>query len=781
MSRLSEPVRLAILGWLATLATALAITPALAERGYLVVAAAILGGAVALGYLLRRARTPTPLVLAAQLAVVVEALLVGYGDSLLFGILPTGGTLDSIERTVRGGIEVAQAYAAPAPADPGLRLLVVFGICVVGVLVDFLAVTLRRSALAGLPLLLLYSVPVGLLPEGVPFLAFLPGAVGYLMLVTSDQRDRLMHWGRLVARSETDDSGLVDTRGLAATGRRISAGALAAAVVLPIFIPTFGDTFLTGDDGDGRGNGPGNGADLSFDDPVVSLATSLRRPTEVDVLEVTGDVRPQYLRLVALDQVDGNGWSAAPVDMDSALALDQIPPPVGVREDVATNPHTMIISTTAGFPGDSSWLPVPFATKSVSVDPADWRFIPSDHTVTSLREDSAAGLRPYTAAYSTIDPTPEQLTSDSPPPDDIRSRYGLMPERVPQIVIDTARAITVGARSNYDEAVMLQDWFRDRENFEYDVDTGYGYGFEAMATFLDRRRGFCQHFAATMAIMARALGIPSRVVVGFLQPDRREGDAWVLTSHDVHSWPELYFSGVGWVRFEPTPGRGAPIPAWTAKPLRPRGPSSTLGPTPTAQEPTPDRPQQTDRDRQAGASAPSEGGHWPSGRWLVALVVIGLALSPGAIRWGLRRRRLGGSGGDGGSDRAAAESAWTELRDYVLDLRLPWTGSLTPRARERTLAPYVGADSGAAAALRRLALSVERARYASSGLAGARPSDDVRAVMASMARGADRGSRLRATLWPASLLPDARTGLERLADRLRRRSGDTAGYPGGHQ
>lgn len=166
-----------------------------------------------------------------------------------------------------------------------------------------------------------------------------------------------------------------------------------------------------------------------------------------------------------------------------------------------------------------------------------------------------------------------------------------MPADIPAIVGETARAVTAGATDDYERAQLLQDFFRDRDEFSYDLDTGYGYGYQAMAQFLEERRGFCQHFAATMAMMARTLGIPSRVVVGFLEPERNTGDEFVFTSDNVHSWPELYFEGVGWVRFEPTQGIGAPYPQWaerTAVPTVPTlptnvptGPVESTEPKPT--------------------------------------------------------------------------------------------------------------------------------------------------------------------------------------------------------
>ena len=60
-------------------------------------------------------------------------------------------------------------------------------------------------------------------------------------------------------------------------------------------------------------------------------------------------------------------------------------------------------------------------------------------------------------------------------------------------------------------------------------------------------------FASTMAVMARTLGIPARVAVGFAPGEKLAKGGYLVGAHDAHAWPELYFQGVGWVRFEPTP------------------------------------------------------------------------------------------------------------------------------------------------------------------------------------------------------------------------------------
>jgi len=133
------------------------------------------------------------------------------------------------------------------------------------------------------------------------------------------------------------------------------------------------------------------------------------------------------------------------------------------------------------------------------------------------------------------------------------------------------------------------------------------------------------------------------------------------------------------------------------------------------------------------------------------------------LRRGVRRARLNRP-----IDAAdAAESAWLELRDHVRDLRLPWTGSMTPRARERALRGLLMGDRESLAALNRLTLSVERSRYAASPSTGADSASDAVAVMGSISQAAERGQRVRALLLPSSLVPDIRRSWEALTQRRR--------------
>ncbi len=115
--------------------------------------------------------------------------------------------------------------------------------------------------------------------------------------------------------------------------------------------------------------------------------------------------------------------------------------------------------------------------------------------------------------------------------------------------------ITAGASTRYDRAIALQNWFR---GFTYDLSFRAGHSQTAMQEFLARRRGYCEQFAGTYAAFARVVGLPSRVAVGFTQGEQRDDGRYYVQGKHAHAWPEIYFDGVGWVPFEPTPGRTNP-------------------------------------------------------------------------------------------------------------------------------------------------------------------------------------------------------------------------------
>jgi transglutaminase-like putative cysteine protease len=123
-------------------------------------------------------------------------------------------------------------------------------------------------------------------------------------------------------------------------------------------------------------------------------------------------------------------------------------------------------------------------------------------------------------------------------------------------VFDRARGVAGQTSSPYAAAVALERWFRTTGGFTYSEQPGSTPGLPPLVGFVvDTRTGYCQHFAGSMALMLRLLGIPARVAAGFVPGHYRDG-VWRVTDHDAHTWVEVWFRGYGWLPFDPTPGRG---------------------------------------------------------------------------------------------------------------------------------------------------------------------------------------------------------------------------------
>jgi transglutaminase-like putative cysteine protease len=249
-----------------------------------------------------------------------------------------------------------------------------------------------------------------------------------------------------------------------------------------------------------------------------------------------------------------------------------------------------------------------------------------------------------------------------------------------------------------------------------------------------------------MAVMARELGIPSRVAVGFQPGDRRFNDGsniYEVSTDDLHAWPELYFDDIGWLRFEPTPGRGA-VPRYGSAlvddPTTPQDESSpTPAPTPTAD--AADRPDVDDGVPDVAAAESQLLASLLLGLAIVAAIVVVLLL-PAGFRAGLRMLRLRRI--RQGRDPAAA--AWDEVRDTARDVGWSASETETPRAFALRLAPELSGD-----ALRDFRGRVEVAAYGRADAASL-SGEQLAAVRRSILRSVDLRTRMRAFLLPPSLV-----------------------------
>ena len=762
--------KLTVCSALACALATLCLTPLLVSDGWLFHAFALTALTAAVGACLRRLAVPRWLVPVGQLLVVLYALLLSFaGAAMTVGLLPGPKALSALATSVGDGVGDIQEYAIPAPASAGLRLILVGSVALIAVLVDAVAVTFRRAATAGLPLLALYSVGTGLgTDDGRAWLWFLLAALGYLLLLFAEGQDRLSRWGRVFHGGGRADGG--GSGALSLGGHRIGLLALAVALVLPIFLGDRDHGLLDGPTGNGVGRGGGGVTTL---DPLVTLSASLSRPTGRQLLTYTmsGDAAGQtYLRTAALDVFDGTEWRLGSKDVVGNPGT--LPAPDGLTGAISTAPVTTAF--TIGEGTNSVWLPMPYpATRATP--PGRWNLERSTRTLVGDGKQTTQGLE-YQVTSLDVRPTAAQLRAAAPTPDAVGSRYLDLPAGLPPVVAATAADVTRGRTTAYDRAVALQTWFTRTGGFQYDTEVPAGTGNEAIADFLRNKKGFCVHYASTMAAMARALGIPARVAVGFT-PGSPTGAAnsFSVTDREYHAWPELYFPGTGWLRFEPTPTRGTapeysePVAApstapsqqsTSAAPTAGAVPSATAGSSCKAGQQGPGCGDAAERKSAAAA------GERP---WLLSwqvlagavgvLVLLALLATPMLWRGRQRRRRLGAAGrrkagreGGGGTlSDAEVLSAWEELVDTAWDLGIPPDDSRTPRSAVRRIAEAGELDDGAAAAAGRIALATERVLYAPGGGPAAAPlAPDVRAARDGLRASARRTGRARAVLLPPS-------------------------------
>jgi transglutaminase-like putative cysteine protease len=147
----------------------------------------------------------------------------------------------------------------------------------------------------------------------------------------------------------------------------------------------------------------------------------------------------------------------------------------------------------------------------------------------------------------------EQLRSaGSDYPDWVRSRYLALPDTVPARVLSLARDLTATEPTPYDRALAIETYLRA---FPYTLDVSTPpYDRDVADYFLfDLREGYCDYYATAMVVLARAAGLPARLVVGYATGNYDAGSGqYVVTEDQAHAWAEVYFPGYGWVEFEPT-------------------------------------------------------------------------------------------------------------------------------------------------------------------------------------------------------------------------------------
>jgi transglutaminase-like putative cysteine protease len=769
--------RVAIHAGIATVAAASSLSAIYRGLGWLVPVAAAVAIVVGAGELTRRSPIPVALspLLSAVGVLVLLTRLYAAKDAWL-GLIPTKTSMSALGDVARSGFADVRKLAPPVPPHHGLVLLAVVGVAAIALVVDLLAVTLRRVALAGLPLLALFVTGTSVAKHGAAWWTFVVAAAGFLWLLLADSRDRLSRWGRSLGfdrdsrpRFSWSDEEVVPSP-LSVMGRRVGVTAIAVGVFLPILVPGLhGGVPHGGGGGFGLG-GHGRSSVAITVNPIVTIRAQLTSSTTQPLFNVrTDDPSPGYLRLTSLDKFDGDTFSpstlqqGASAQVSRGIAVAPIPGRT-VHSDVAVNALAV------------HWLPVPTQVTDVQVA-GDWRYDAPTNTVFSARSDT----RNLNYSVVSVHPNPSPTALEAAASDDPSVASYLKLPTIPSDVRDLTQRVTANAVSNFDKALAIQR-FLTSAPFTYDTSVSTGSGTRALEEFLLRdHRGFCQQYATAMAVMARIAHIPSRLAVGFTHGDVQPDGSWLVTTKDAHAWPELYFNGFGWLAFEPTPrrdGQATPPPYTAVKDKGNNKPSpgqTGIGKGNKAKSATArSKNQRLDDNADAAASAgpvprpdrlPASH-HARRILLLTLLVLIGVMLiAPSIVHAVVSRRRWTAASSPG--ERASA--AWAALRACAIDARLPWVDGLSPRATARLLrieAP--GLAPAELRALDRVVEAVQRAWYAadpsSSRVDGLR--DDVEEIRAALLAESTAGERFVLRAWPRSTLRDARVALGRVGELL---------------
>jgi hypothetical protein len=531
----------------------------------------------------------------------------------------------------------AQIMTSVAPVDAGapLRFALVGAIGLLTILVDATANAWRMPLVAAFPLAAVFIAPQLAVPRGDHLLYAVAFAIALLLLIAA--------------------------RGSGARRRRSHVAAIAIAlvaacvaiVVAPAvpFAPTTGVSLY---------------ARPTSVDVSIELGDDLRNRSNVEVMQVrTNLAAAPYLRLATHTLFDEDGWH---VDSGASEPLEDGFDAVDVPDGIETVGRTTWVDGADG----------------------DWHGMSSNGTARTS-SGTTQGID-YSARSVDVLPEREQFealrTADAP-----AAALDVPDEVANGVIGSTALTVTADARTPYDRAIALQSWLRSSE-FAYSLDTPVTDGFdgsdaEAVETFLEVREGYCVHFASAFTLMARSLGLPTRIAVGYLPGtatgDRVEGrPVYSVTADRLHAWPEVYFDDIGWTQFEPTPAIAQAQNVTATDPDDAPEPDDTAPSAPAEEQP---RPEQTESETPTPTVSATEAAPTPTLRddaspWWI-LVVVSAVVVLGAIPWATRRvirasRLAAASRGD-------AIVAWRELVAMVDDARIPRNPALSERALARAL------------------------------------------------------------------------------------------------
>lgn len=509
--------------------------------GYVLLAALLVATT---GGMLRLWRVPTVVVAAGQLAVLLLLITWAFAEHGIAVLVPGPEACHELATLLTTAGDQAYRELPPVAATPAMLCLVTITMGVVAFIVDTL-VARGVPAVAGLPLLGVYAAPAALSDDLLPWWTFVLGAGGFAALLAVHHSHH--HHARTLSRLPSD----AVRPGNPATPVTILAVTLVAGLLA-------GSTF-TGIGTAGRipGNTSGNARPVAGGGygihPFTSLRGLLNRAEDVPMFEVAGlGDEQRLLRAFTLSKYEpNNGWTLPDGPMPQGVpASGKLPDPKGTEPGQRQRPIRI-----KPLNWNDVWLPIYGVPSDLRGLGDGWIYDADSGTVFQERSKPP---NTYTEMADINRPSKQQLrdtdkntVADSSTPS-VSSDYTEL-AHVDARVARLAEHLTADATTRYDKARAVWEHFDPDNGFKYKLETAPATDENAMADFLFHgKRGYCEQYASTMAVMLRSLDIPSRVAVGFTTGER-DGSRRTISTQDAHAWVEVYFPEVGWVSFDPTP------------------------------------------------------------------------------------------------------------------------------------------------------------------------------------------------------------------------------------
>jgi transglutaminase-like putative cysteine protease len=260
-----------------------------------------------------------------------------------------------------------------------------------------------------------------------------------------------------------------------------------------------------------------------------------------------------YWRTLTYQVYGSNGWQNPPAFGDDVAAAENLIEEIPSNRQVLTQSVTFSAET-----GDRLYWAGSLRSADIPFEAAWLRKAESAPLLHSNMLAALASTKSYHAESLVLNVDAETLrNSPGIYPEWVRHQFLSLPDSLPMRVHALARELTAGEATPYDRALSIESYLR---TFPYTLEVDQPPpGRDVTDYFLfDLKRGYCDYFATSMAVLARAAGLPARIVVGYANGTYDfEHAQYIVTENYAHSWVEIYFANIGWVEFEPTPSQPA--------------------------------------------------------------------------------------------------------------------------------------------------------------------------------------------------------------------------------